>query len=363
MRVTGLTARRDLVMLTARDFDRAASGTRQDRAALPTTPPTATTSSKRSSTVWSSPRLVPHSRTARRPAEVSTDGSHPVEDDPELDDRLKAAAQAERVAREVEELRTRVRGRSQSVARDFDRVLRVLENWGYVDGWSLTDAGKILAQTFHECDLLIVECLRQGLLDELDPAALAGLVSVFVYEHRSPRRRRRRGSRRRPCASAGSESPTISYERDRGGSRPDGAPPARSRRSSAIAYAWAAGEGFAEVVEARGVVRWRLRAHDETVDRRAAAAGARRAGARQRGAAPSRQPTSCSAGWSPRRVRSRSSTSSKTSRQPTSEVMTIRKGEAWGEPAVCPSDLRVVSTDRELRDWVIWHRDTRPTNS
>ena len=41
---------------------------------------------------------------------------------------------------------------------------------------------------------------------------------------------------------------------------------------------------------------------------------------------------------------------------PTSEVMTIRKGEAWGGPAVCPSDLRVVSTDRELRDWVIWHR-------
>ena len=36
----------------------------------------------------------------------------------------------------VEELRTRVRDRSQSVARDFDRVLRVLENWGYVDGWS-----------------------------------------------------------------------------------------------------------------------------------------------------------------------------------------------------------------------------------
>ena len=40
----------------------------------------------------------------------------------------------------------------------------------------------------------------------------------------------------------------------------------------------------------------------------------------------------------------------------TSELMTIRRGEPWGEPAVCPSDLRVVSTDRELRDWVIWHR-------
>ena len=36
--------------------------------------------------------------------------------------------------------------------------------------------------------------------------------------------------------------------------------------------------------------------------------------------------------------------------------MTIRKGEPWGEPAECPFDVRVVSTDRDLRDWVIWHR-------
>jgi YegS C-terminal NAD kinase beta sandwich-like domain len=36
--------------------------------------------------------------------------------------------------------------------------------------------------------------------------------------------------------------------------------------------------------------------------------------------------------------------------------MTIRKGEPWGEPAVRPTDLRVVSTDRDVRDWVMWHR-------
>lgn len=36
--------------------------------------------------------------------------------------------------------------------------------------------------------------------------------------------------------------------------------------------------------------------------------------------------------------------------------MTIRKGEPWGEAAVCPPDLRVVSSDRDVRDWVIWHR-------
>jgi ATP-dependent RNA helicase HelY len=155
------------------------------------------------------------------------------------------------VAREVEELRTRVRNRSQSVARDFDRVLRVLENWGYVDGWSLTDAGKILAKTFHECDLLIVECVRQGLLDDLDPAALAGLVSVFVYEHRSPE----------PPPAAWFPSPTvrkrwqriadISYEleeiEEEAGLSVHRPP---DPTFVAVAYAWAAGEGFAEVVEA-----------------------------------------------------------------------------------------------------------------
>ena len=31
----------------------------------------------------------------------------------------------------------------------------------------------------------VAEALEEGLLDDLDPAALAGLVSCFVYEHRT----------------------------------------------------------------------------------------------------------------------------------------------------------------------------------
>ena len=186
MRVTGLTTRRDLVMLTALDFDEPPRAL--GRIQLPTDyAPNRHDFQKEVVHRLELATLAPHSKKARRGVAACRQTlPHPVEDDPELDERLKAAAQAERVAREVDELRTRVRTRSQSIARDFDRVLRVLENWGYVDGWSLTDAGKILARTFHECDLLIVECLRQGLLDDLEPAALAGLVSVFVYEHRSP---------------------------------------------------------------------------------------------------------------------------------------------------------------------------------
>jgi ATP-dependent RNA helicase HelY len=71
------------------------------------------------------------------------------------------------------------------LARHFDRVLRVLEAWGYLDGWALTKKGMRLAHLYHECDLLIAEALDAGVFDDLDPAAFAGLASVFTYEHRS----------------------------------------------------------------------------------------------------------------------------------------------------------------------------------
>jgi len=175
---------------------------------------------------------------------------HPVEDDPDLQERLQAAVQAERVGREVDELRQRVRGRSQTIARDFDRVLRILNDWGYLTGWALTDVGDILARTFHECDLLIVECLRRGLFDDLEPATLAGLVSVFVYEHRTAE----------PPPAPWFPSPAvkqrwqrilaISHElqdvEEQAGLSVHREP---DPTFVAIAFAWAAGEGFAEVVE------------------------------------------------------------------------------------------------------------------
>ena len=79
-----------------------------------------------------------------------------------------------------------MRGRSESLARQFDRVLRVLEAWGYVDGWSLTDAGERLARLYTETDLLLAEALREGLLDGLSAPELAAVVSCFTYERRGP---------------------------------------------------------------------------------------------------------------------------------------------------------------------------------
>lgn len=70
------------------------------------------------------------------------------------------------------------------------RRLGVLEELGYVDGWSLTDAGRVLRGVYHEADLLVAQAIVDGVLDGLEPALVAGALSAFVFE---PRRARRGG--------------------------------------------------------------------------------------------------------------------------------------------------------------------------
>jgi ATP-dependent RNA helicase HelY len=192
--------------------------------------------------------LRPHTRSARRQAAAE---AHAVEDDPDLQHRLALANQAERVAAEVDNLRTRVRRHTQSVSQGFDRVLGVLAEWGYVDGWSLTEAGETLSRLFHESDLLVAESLRRGYLDDLPPSQLAALVSVFVYEHRSSDAPpapwfpsadvRERWLRIAALSRSIGDAETQAH-------LPVHRPP--DPTFVAIAFAWAAGEGFAEVVEA-----------------------------------------------------------------------------------------------------------------
>jgi ATP-dependent RNA helicase HelY len=195
--------------------------------------------------------LTPAPRTAHRRGGDRPDlEAHPVRADPDLEERVKAAAAAERIAREVAELRTRVSGRTHSVSRRFDRVLRILETWGYVDGWALTDAGQALARTFHECDLLVVEALRQRFLDDLDAPTLAGLASVFTYEHRSPEAAPApwfpSHEARRRWTAIEAMARQLRDAEEEAGLAPLRAP---DPTFAGIAYAWAAGESFATVVE------------------------------------------------------------------------------------------------------------------
>jgi ATP-dependent RNA helicase HelY len=181
-------------------------------------------------------------------AQATAAASHPVASCPDARAHLRALERADRLARDMERLERRVKGRIESLARQFDRVLRVLEAWGYVDGWSLTDSGGRLARIYHESDLLIAECAGHGLLDDLDASELAGLVAVFTYEARGPgepvvsfpsARLRRRWAEIDGLAAelnAAEEEAGLPLTR-----RPDPG-------FVGLAYAWAAGEQLAEVI-------------------------------------------------------------------------------------------------------------------
>ena len=112
--------------------------------------------------------------------------AHPVAACPDADAHVRARGEADRVASDVADLTRQVRSRTESLARRFDRVLRLLEAWRYLDGWALTEQGDVLARTYHECDLLVAETLTSGLLDGLSPPELAAIVSAFTYEKRGP---------------------------------------------------------------------------------------------------------------------------------------------------------------------------------
>ncbi|MBV9256038.1 MAG: RNA helicase, partial [Actinobacteria bacterium] len=112
--------------------------------------------------------------------------SLPVASCPDINRHIRAADRADRFHREVERLEKRIRSRTESLARQFDRVLRVLENFGYVEGWSLTDSGESLTRLYHESDLLVAEAMGAGLLDGLDAPGMAAVASMFSYEMRGP---------------------------------------------------------------------------------------------------------------------------------------------------------------------------------
>jgi ATP-dependent RNA helicase HelY len=175
---------------------------------------------------------------------------HPVDACPDRERHLRSLLHAERADKELQDLRREVRSRTESLARRFDRVLRLLESWGYLDGWSLTERGRILHRTYHECDLLVAEAMASGALDDLDPATLAGLVSCFTYEHRGrdappppwfpSRVARERWGRIEQLADELTAN-----------ERASGLPETRRPDPGflALAHAWAAGEPLAEVLD------------------------------------------------------------------------------------------------------------------
>ncbi|MUL44172.1 DEAD/DEAH box helicase [Streptomonospora sp. PA3] len=109
---------------------------------------------------------------------------HPCHGCEDREDHARWAERYFRLRKETDSLRRRVEGRSHVIARTFDRVCAVLETLDYLDGDTVTEEGARLAKVYSELDLLVSECLRRGLWEDLDPQDLATCVSSLVYESR-----------------------------------------------------------------------------------------------------------------------------------------------------------------------------------
>jgi ATP-dependent RNA helicase HelY len=115
--------------------------------------------------------------------------AHPVHSDPKLPEIEVWAHRHDELERDTGKLERRVRRRTGSLVREFDRIVGVLTSLGYLEGDAgaerPTPLGLVLAGIYSETDLVLTECLRSGVLDGLDPGDLAAVVSSFVYEART----------------------------------------------------------------------------------------------------------------------------------------------------------------------------------
>jgi ATP-dependent RNA helicase HelY len=115
--------------------------------------------------------------------------SHPCHGCADREEHPRWAHRYFKLRDEHQALLARIEGRTSSIAREFDKVCGVLAELGYLTGAGadarVTAHGEWLRRVYSEQDLLVVEALRRGLWDELDPAGLAAVVAAVLYESRS----------------------------------------------------------------------------------------------------------------------------------------------------------------------------------
>jgi ATP-dependent RNA helicase HelY len=111
---------------------------------------------------------------------------HPCHHCPDREDHARWSERWFKLDRDARTLRRRIEQRTNTIARQFDRVCEVLDTLGYLDGDDVTSRGRALMRIYNDMDLVTAEALRTGLWDDLDPSQLAAVLSVLVFEARKP---------------------------------------------------------------------------------------------------------------------------------------------------------------------------------
>ena len=113
--------------------------------------------------------------------------AHPCHGCSEREDHARWSERWWKLRRETDGLVRQIQGRTNTIAKTFDRVCDVLSAYGYLEDagegrLNISPDGQRLRRIYGEKDLLISQSLRLGAFNDLDAAEVAALASVLVYQ-------------------------------------------------------------------------------------------------------------------------------------------------------------------------------------
>ena len=120
--------------------------------------------------------------------------ANPCHHCPDRESHARWAERYYRTLRDKDRLVGEIERATGSIARIFDKRLAILTQLDYLtDDREPTQAGNTMRKLYAENYLVIAECLRRGVWEQLHPPALAAAVSTLLYngrredENRTPR--------------------------------------------------------------------------------------------------------------------------------------------------------------------------------
>ena len=112
--------------------------------------------------------------------------AHPCHGCPDREDHARWGERYQKLERDTRGLQRRIEQRTNTIARQFDRVCDVLTTLGYLEKDQVTATGERLMRLYTDMDLVAAEALRNGLWCALSASELAAALSALVFEARRP---------------------------------------------------------------------------------------------------------------------------------------------------------------------------------
>lgn len=108
--------------------------------------------------------------------------AHPCHGCPDREHHQTWANRWAKLRAEADKNIAKIQGRTNTIARTFDRIITLLSEFGYVQHDQVTEPGQSLRRIYGDRDLLVSMLLQSGLMDEMSPEDLAGLAALLVFE-------------------------------------------------------------------------------------------------------------------------------------------------------------------------------------